>query len=538
MPEAGDFSKVLTRAELLARRQAARAAGRRVVQCHGCFDIVHPGHVRHLRHAKTLGDLLLVTITGDGGVRKGDGRPLIPEELRAENLAALDFVDWVYVEHRPTAVELLEDTQPDVYVKGREYEFNDDPRFRAERETVERRGGRVIFSSGDVVFSSSALIAAMEQSADPFHARLAQLARDPRLSQNAIESLIADFRAKRLVVAGETILDAYVFCDRPEVAGESPVLTLRPLQRRQYDGGAAVVARHAAALGARPILVTALPDSAEAALLRQRLAADGVEVRAVTVRGSIPEKQRFIVGQQKILKLDLLEPLTLDAAQQDAFEALAREAAEPGADAAVITDFGLGLFSPPLIARLCAALRPRARILAGDVSGKRSHLTAFHEADLLAPSETELRDATHLHDEGLPAVVWRLLEVTSSRAAIVTLGAEGLIGFDRLPGEPDTPFTTRLRAEHVPALCPLAIDPLGCGDALLTVATLALASNAPILAASYLGALAAAVQVQRLGNTPVSAADLRRTAARLGGAHLAFVPAELDAAPRRAAFAS
>ena len=98
-------AKVLSHAQLLEKRFAARGAGRRVVQCHGCFDIVHPGHLRHLRHARAQGEVLLVSITGDSMIDKGTGRPLIPQELRAENLAALDCVDWVYIEARPTAAE-------------------------------------------------------------------------------------------------------------------------------------------------------------------------------------------------------------------------------------------------------------------------------------------------------------------------------------------------------------------------------------------------------------------------------------------------
>ena len=108
-----------------------RSEGKRLIQCHGCFDIVHPGHIRHLRQARSLGDALLVSITGDEEMRKGTGRPLIPQELRAENLAALDCVDFVYIEPRPTALELLREVRPDIYVKGREYENNNDPRFQA-----------------------------------------------------------------------------------------------------------------------------------------------------------------------------------------------------------------------------------------------------------------------------------------------------------------------------------------------------------------------------------------------------------------------
>ncbi|MEL7484564.1 MAG: adenylyltransferase/cytidyltransferase family protein, partial [Planctomycetota bacterium] len=264
MERAATSAKIVDRAELLARREAAKSRGDRVVLCHGCFDIVHPGHVRHLRQAKSMGDILVVSITGDAHINKGAGRPLIPQEHRAENLAALDLVDIVHVDSNPTALGLLKALEPDVYIKGREYESNGDPRFRAEREAVESAGGRVVFSSGDVVFSSTALISSLEQTIDPSHTRLSQLLADASLAPDALARRIESFRGKRVTVVGEAIVDTYVVCDRPDVAGESPMLTLRPLETRQFDGGAAVIARHAAALGASPTLVTALPTTDEA----------------------------------------------------------------------------------------------------------------------------------------------------------------------------------------------------------------------------------------------------------------------------------
>lgn len=523
--------KVLGHAQLLAARDRARAAGRRVVQCHGCFDIVHPGHIRHLRQAKSFGDVLLVSITGDLEMKKGTGRPLIPEELRAENLAALDFVDWVYIEQRPTAAELLAEVRPDVYVKGREYEFNSDPRFRAERDAVEAAGGRVVFSSGDVVFSSTALIAAMERSVDPFHARIDQLTREEELQSAGLFGVISRMRGRRVVVIGEMIQDTYILCDRPEVASESPVMTLRPLERRHYDGGAAIIARHAAALGARPVLVTALPDDEDARQAVRRLRAEGVEVRALAVGGAIPEKQRFLVGAQKVMKLDVLEPLVLDATQQDELLGLAERAVRgdgPGSSATIIADFGLGLFTPAVMRRLCAAVRPHTQVLSGDVSGKRSSLRSMTGMDLVCPSESELREAYRNFGEGLPLVTWNLLEETRAKAAIVTMGADGLIAFDRLDGgAADSAWRTRLRGEHVPAMCPVALDPLGCGDAMLTAATLALAAGGSMLAAGFLGACAAGLEVQRLGNIPISAPELRQMISRIHSAQLAYAGAEV-----------
>lgn len=522
--------KLLSHERLLELRARARQEGRAVVHCHGCFDIVHPGHIRHLRQAKSLGDVLLVSITGDEQVGKGSGRPLIPQELRAENLAALDFVDWVYVEPRPTASGLLEEVRPDVYVKGREYEFNQDPRFADERLAVERHGGRVVFSSGDVVFSSTALINAIESSVDPSHQALVSLLSRDELSGAALFSRVSAFRNQRVVVVGEVITDTYVLCDRPEVASESPVMTLRPLEHRQYDGGAAILARHLAALGAMPVLVTTLPEDGPAGevadSVRRRLLSEGVEVRSIPQSAPIAEKQRFLVGAQKVMKLDLIEQVVLDASEQDRLVDAAVDASR-GAAAAIIADFGLGALTPGVVKRVSRGMRPNVGVLAGDISGRRASLRKMVEMDLLCPSEAELRDAYRLYDEGLPMVAGRMLDETKSRAAIVTMGAEGLISFEHDADEQGEGWESRLRSEHVPTLSAMPVDVLGCGDALIAGATLMLASGGSVASAAFVGSVTASVHAQRIGNVPVSATDLRRAIARLHSSHLTYAEADV-----------
>ncbi|MHC4949110.1 MAG: PfkB family carbohydrate kinase [Planctomycetota bacterium] len=505
----------LDAAERLVRD--ARAAGEVVAMCHGCFDIVHPGHVRHLQQAARLADRLLVTITSDACVDKGTDRPLIPEELRVENLAALDCVDWVAVNPEPTAAGVLDRVRPDLYVKGREYEGDDDPRLRAERQTVEAYGGRVAFTSGDVVFSSTALIDALERRAQPCQAAVRRLGDQHDLDPGRLDRLVDDFGGQRVLVVGETIVDTYVMCDRPDVASEGPMMTLRPIEHRSIDGGAAIIARHLAAMGARPVLLTALPASRAGEAVRQRLALDGIAVRWIERPDALVEKQRFLVGTTKVMKLDLGGPLTLHADEQRQLIGLAAEAAD-GCDGVIVTDYGLGLLSPATLTGVCRAVRPAARLLVGDVSGRRSNLLAMREMDLLCPSEVEMRDALHDHDAGLSAVAWRLLHETRSRGAIVTLGAEGLIAFDGGPADAGG----RLRAEPVPALAARPVDPLGCGDALLAAATLALGAGGTLVVAGLLGAVAAAAQSRQLGNTVVGATDLRRGLRRLLESRLTF----------------
>ncbi len=520
-------SKIVSLEDLLRIRAAARDRGATLVQCHGCFDIVHPGHVRHLQHARKQGDLLLVSITADEFVGKGDGRPLFNERLRAENLAALDCVNLVYVNPEPVAEHLLDKVRPDVFIKGREYETNEDPRFARERLAVERHGGRVVFSSGDVVFSSTALVEHLSKAGtnaadgareDPRFKRFRTLRDQHPIAGEDLRPIIDRFRNKRVVVFGEAIIDTYVTCDRPEVASESPVVSLRPIDRISFDGGAAVIALHLAKLGASASLVTALPDSPAADAFKQRMAAAGVAVHAVCARdglgdgnGGMLEKQRFIAERQKLLKLDLVRPLAIDATMREELLGLA-EGAAYAADAAILADYGLGLLTPRILTELCDQLRNQVAFIAGDVSGRRASLLAIRNADLLTPSERELREALRDFDSSLNAVAWKLMRETGAKSVFTTLADEGVVSFERIPGAaPDsdeTSWATRVSGEHVPAVSNEPVDVLGCGDALLATATAALVAGASRTQAAYLGTLAAGIEVARFGNEPVTRAQL------------------------------
>ncbi|MHC4977363.1 MAG: PfkB family carbohydrate kinase [Planctomycetota bacterium] len=514
--------KVVSIERLESLRGELREAGKVVVQCHGCFDIVHPGHIRHLQHAARLGDVLVVSITGDAGIDKGTGRPLIPQELRADNLAALDCVDWVVVHPESTAEGLLGRVMPDVYVKGREYASNHDARFRVERETVERGGGRVVFTSGDVVFSSTALIAALEESLGPVQATLRQLVERHEITCESVDVLVEGFRGKRVCVVGETIVDSYVMCDRPVVAGESPVMTLRPVEKKKFDGGAAIVARHLAAMGAHVVLVSAFPRTSEAAAIRERLGAEGIKTEWMEVDEALVEKERYLVGQQKVMKVDHVPTMVVDGAQQTRIVELADEASR-GCDAGIIVDYGGGLLGGQTVRRLCESMRAKVGVLAGDVSGQRANLLQMRGMDLVCPSESELREAMQEFDEGLSALAWRMLEQTGGQRAIVTLGEEGLIAFGKQPGaeEGRDEWRSRLDGEHVPALTSAAVDVLGCGDALLSAAVLALSCGASLGMAAVLGGVAASAQARRLGNVVIGSEDLRRGVAKVAGATLA-----------------
>jgi rfaE bifunctional protein kinase chain/domain/rfaE bifunctional protein nucleotidyltransferase chain/domain len=496
--------KVCTLDELLERRRSARDAGRTVVHCHGCFDVVHPGHIQHLQFARSLGDVLVVSVSADRHVNKGVARPLIPDALRAASVAALECVDFVYVNPEPTAVGLLDAMQPDVYVKGSEYERSADPRFLAERDVVTRHGGRVVFSNCDAVYSSTALIGQLGSAERLRDENLERLRERYGLSDAHLHELLERGRGLRVVVVGDYVLDRYHFCDATGVAGEGPMMSLRALEQREFDGGAGVVALHLAGLGAEPVLVTSLADDEASRRAGMRLAAAGVDVRSSTTRRQVVTKHRYLVDQAKLFKVDEGDPAPADSVEEERLVSRVLEAAD-GAAAVVFADFGYGVLTAGVLGRVLPELRRRVPVLSADASGSRGDLLRFRGVDLLCPAEREARQALHDFSSGLGAVAWNLLSETAARQAIVTLGKQGLVTFERSADSAD-----RLHSEYLPALCPQGADPLGCGDALLATATLTLAAGGSLQAAALLGSIAAALEVREVGNVPVRAEQVRR----------------------------
>ena len=130
-----------------------RPRERSVIMCHGTFDLVHPGHIRHLIYARGKADLLIASLTTDVHVEKSNFRPYVPEDLRAMNLAALETVDYVVIDPNPTPLQNLRIIQPDYFAKGYEYvDGSVHPRTREEMDVLESYGGEVIFTPGDIIY--------------------------------------------------------------------------------------------------------------------------------------------------------------------------------------------------------------------------------------------------------------------------------------------------------------------------------------------------------------------------------------------------
>src|ERR1700741_4308413 len=150
------MGRVVSREELTALLGRARRGSRRVVFTNGCFDLLHPGHIRTLEEARSLGDVLVVALNEDASVRKskGDSRPVIAENERAELLAALEAVDFVVLFREPTPLDLIAKLVPDVLVKGADWGSTE----IVGSEEVERAGGHVVSIPLEVGYSTTSIL--------------------------------------------------------------------------------------------------------------------------------------------------------------------------------------------------------------------------------------------------------------------------------------------------------------------------------------------------------------------------------------------
>ena len=133
---------------------------KKIILCHGTFDLLHAGHFRHFQDSKNLGDVLVVTVTSDKFINKGPGRPLFNQYLRAEMIASLSYVDYVGVVDDPSAIPSIKKIKPDIYVKGIDYKDkkSDFTKKIIEEEKEVIKNGGVLKFTDNITFSSSSLI--------------------------------------------------------------------------------------------------------------------------------------------------------------------------------------------------------------------------------------------------------------------------------------------------------------------------------------------------------------------------------------------
>ena len=487
--------KVRTLEQLGDIAAVARAAGRSVVLAHGVFDLVHMGHVRHLEAAHREGDVLIITVTADAFVNKGPGRPIFPELMRAEMLGALEYVDWVGVNHSPSAENVLEIVKPDVYVKGSDYENPEDDitgGIVQERDAVEKHGGRLVFTR-DITFSSSSLINRYLNVYDPpLRDFLDRLRSDGGL--NGLLSLIEAVKDYRVVLVGDTIIDEYQYVRPMGKAAKENIIASQFESREVFSGGVIAAANHVASFCREVEVITALGalDSYEE-MIRSHLQPN-VKLTSI-VRPDAPtvRKSRFVDPSymRKLFEVYFFNDTPFDAKTEDLVAAKVA-AATQSADVVIVSDFGHGLISR----RIVSDLQDNSPFLAVNAQTNAGNqgfnlITKYKHADYICLDAPEARLAVaDKYSEIIEMVETKLSHCIDCDRIIITHGQHGCIIFERGNGP----------AVRVPAFTNTVIDTVGAGDAFLAVTAPLVKAGGHMEEIGFIGNAAGAIKVGIVGH--------------------------------------
>jgi rfaE bifunctional protein kinase chain/domain len=464
---------------------------RETVFVSGTFNVLHPGHLRLLKFAKANGVRLVVGVLTD---RVAGSAAHVPQDFRLEAVKMNGLVDEAFLVDSAVEEVILK-LKPALVVKGKEHKSHENP----EQKAVDSYGGKLLFSSGDVVFSSLDLIRREMASQEQKSISLPkQFMSRRKVTAKSLIDVMQKIKGLKVVVVGDVIVDEYISCDPLGMSEEDPTIVVTPISSRTFIGGAAIVAAHAASLGAHVKFFSVVGDDASARFCRDELSKFGVD-HHLLVDDSRPTtlKQRFRSRSKTLLRVSHLAQRLIDESFQNELAAKLAKACSD-ADLLIFSDFNYGTLPQGLVDQITAiAAKNKTKIVADSQSSSQiGDISRFKNVDLLTPTEREARLALRNTEDGLVVIAELVSVAANAGAAIVKLGEQGVL----LHARKGKTFET----DQIPALNSAPQDVAGAGDCMLVASSLALTVGANMWEAGLLGSLAAAIQVGRVGNTPIT----------------------------------
>lgn len=484
--------KVLELDTLAEKVASLKKEGKKIVQCHGVFDLLHIGHIRHFRAAKKFGNVLVVTLTPDRYVNKGPNRPAFNERLRAEAIASLDVVDYVAINKWPTAEETLKLVKPNFYVKGTDYSDASKDVTRgitAEETAIKSVGGELKFTD-DIVFSSSSLINTYLSVFSPaVKEYLATFSKAYPIEEvlNRLDK-ITDLK---ILVIGEAIIDEYYYGRTIGKAGKEPIIALKYMGADKFAGGSLAIANHLANFCGHVDLLAMLGENdTHEDFIEENL--DKNVGRLFFYKKDSPTivKKRFVENPplKKLLEFYYFNDSEINGEQAKALKAKL-EAILPKYDVVLVADFGHGMLNDELvqiIAKKSKFLAINTQTNAGNMG--YNTVSKYPRTDVMCIDEQELRLDLRDKKHELEHLVSTASKKLSCSNIIVTRGILGCLCF------------YKGKFFKMPAFSEQIVDTMGAGDAFFSIASPLVALGAPIELAGFVGNVVGALAVAKVGN--------------------------------------
>ena len=481
--------KIKSLEEVAAEVATLRASGKKTVHCHGVFDLLHIGHLRHLNGARKLGDVLVVTITPDHLVNKGPGRPAFTETFRAEALAMLECVDLVAINRWPTANEVIRMLRPDFYVKGSDYiDAGKDVTggISHEQEAVEAGGGKIIFTE-DITFSSSNLL----NRHFPNFPKEVSAYVEGFSARHSIDEVLRYLKAAKdlkVLLVGETIIDEYEYCETMGKSGKEPILAARHVSTERFAGGSIAAANHLAAFCDNVDLLTFLGTTNSYEDFIRKGLSEKVKPTFLYLEDEPTIVKRRFVEQYPFQKMFEVYVITDKESHEAGSKKLCAELEKTlkNYDLVLALDYGHGMLDPSAV----HILTTRAPFLAVNTQINAHNrgfntISKYPHADYICISENEIRLDFRSRQKDLKEITREVSDRLRCSHATITRGNHGCLCYDAKEG-----------IFEVPALTTHIVDRVGAGDAVFAVTALCVVQEAPV---EIVGLLANVVGAQAVG---------------------------------------
>lgn len=491
------MSKIVTKAEYKRKiKEKLRQDHKTVVLCHGVFDLIHPGHIIHFEQAKGMGDILVVSITSERYVRKGPGRPYFSDELRMKFLESIEYIDYVMISEQYTVDDIVETVEPDIYVKGEEYKIAKDDitgKISEEQELVERYGGQIKFTAGQVFSSTHLINTALSGLPDDVRSYMEEFKQE--YSMNDIKDYAQRVSVLKVLVVGDIIIDKYTYCTVQGMMSKDMGYSARLKSVEEYFGGAAAIARHLSSFNENVTLMSVIGNEEEVRLRMFDELAEDISLKLI-YSDEVPTivKCRYLTRNEKrdeYRKIFAINNISEKARYEDVvkekFSYKLKEIIE-SYDVVFLCDFGHGLIDENVM----NIVQEKAAYLVLNCQTNSSNhgmniITKYHRADAFTLDQQEINLAYPSYSDDDKTKL-KKLEKHLKGIGWLTRGALGAIQIDHGDVQECPAFTLSVK------------DTIGAGDAFLALAGIFAAAGAPAKVGTFMGNIGGALGANIVGN--------------------------------------
>ncbi len=462
--------------------------------CHGVFDLLHLGHIRHFQEAKNKVDTLIVSVTEDKYVNKGPGRPVFNHLERAECLASLEFIDYVVISDEVSAAKVINLIRPNFYFKGPDYKNNKQDitgKIFLEKKLLKKNKGKIIYTS-DKKFSSTILL---KNYINFLSSKQKESINKIKKNNNfkKIVSLIDDFKNIRPTVIGETIIDVYQFTETMGKSGKEPVLVLKKKFFERYLGGAGAICRHLSSFVNKLNLISYLGEKQEDFKFIKKNLGKKVIFNFIKKKNSPTIiKERFVeeINNRKIFGAYSLNDSNLNIKEEKILTKKLINISNKS-DLIIVSDYGHGLISKKFAKKIIE----KNKFVAVNVQINSSNigyhsLQNYKNSNCIIINENELRYEMRSKIEKIENLIKILSNKLKVEFLVVTRGSSGAILYN----------AKFKKFYYSDAFTDRVVDKVGAGDAMLSTIALCLYKKIDCNLSLLISSLCASQSVSSIGN--------------------------------------